>query len=454
MKKSNLPIAILGLGKTGLSIAKYFHSKNQKFIVYDTRKNIILTNEIKKYIKIENIILGEIKDNIIIQHDNFIISPGVNLDKKILEEIKNNNKNIQTDIDIFNESGDKKVICITGSNGKTTVTSIVEHILNKIGKKCKAGGNIGLPALELLHEDYEYYILELSSFQLEMTKQIKSESSLITNITPDHLDRHKTFKNYINIKHKIFDNTKNIIINRSDKNIKKNKYNFKYTFGADSPEDKNSFGINSRKGINYIYQGSKKILNEHDTKLIGYHNLVNICSALAVIKSLGLNIKESIESIKSFEILEHRMENFYYENNIRWINDSKATNVESTISAVNSLKNNIILLMGGRSKTNDYAELNIVISGKVKHLILFGECKDLLFDKIKSVENIIRVKDIDSAVIKANYLANNFLEKSKNNVNIILSPACSSYDSFISYEERGNFFKKCVLNLNGIINDK
>ena len=454
MKKSNLPIAILGLGKTGLSIAKYFHRNNQKFIVYDTRKNLVLTNEIKKYIKIENIILGEIKNNFICQHDNFIISPGVNLDKKILEEIKNNNKNIQTDIDIFNESGDKKVICITGSNGKTTVTSIVEHILNKIGKKSKAGGNIGLPALELLYEDYEYYILELSSFQLEMTKQIKSESSLITNITPDHLDRHKTFKNYINIKHKIFDNTKNIIINRSDKNIKKNKYNFKYTFGTDSPEDENSFGINSMKGINYIYQGSEKILNEHDTKLIGYHNLVNICSALAVIKSLGLNIKNSTESIKSFEILEHRMENFYYENNIRWINDSKATNVESTISAVNSLKNNIILLMGGRSKTNDYAELNTAISGKVKHLILFGECKDLLFEKIKSVENIIRVKDIDSAVIKANYLANNFLEKSKNNVNIILSPACSSYDSFISYEERGNFFKKCVLNLNGIINDK
>ena len=454
MKKSNLPIAIIGLGKTGLSVAKYFHRNNQKFIAYYTRKKFIFTKEITKYLKKEDVVLGEIQNFFIDQHDNFIISPGVNLDKKILEEIKNNNKNIQTDIDIFNESGDKKVICITGSNGKTTVTSIVEHILNKIGKKSKAGGNIGLPALELLYEDYEYYILELSSFQLEMTKQIKSESSLITNITPDHLDRHKTFKNYINIKHKIFDNTKNIIINRSDKNIKKNKYNFKYTFGTDSPEDENSFGINSMKGINYIYQGNEKILNEHDTKLVGYHNLVNICSALAVIQSLGLNIKNATESIKSFEILEHRMENFYYENNIRWINDSKATNVESTISAVNSLKNNIILLMGGRSKTNDYAELNTAISGKVKHLILFGECKDLLFEKIKSVENIIRVKDIDSAVIKANYLANNFFEKSKNNINIILSPACSSYDSFISYEERGNFFKKCVLNLNGIINDK
>jgi len=287
-----------------------------------------------------------------------------------------------------------------------------------------------------------------------MTKQIKAESSLITNITPDHLDRHKTFKNYINIKHKIFDNTKNIIINRSDNNIKKNKYNFKYTFGIDSPEDENSFGINNTKGTNYIYQGSEKILSEDDVKLIGFHNLINICSALAVIKSLGLNIKNSIESIKSFEILEHRMENFYYKNNIRWINDSKATNIESTISAVNSLKNNIILLMGGRSKTDDYAKLNTAISGKVKYLILFGECKDLLFEEINSVENIIRVEGIESAVIKANYLAKNFLEKSKNNINIILSPACSSYDSFLSYEERGNFFKHCVLNLNGIINDK
>ena len=454
MKKSNLPIAIIGLGKTGLSIAKYFYRNNQKFTAYDTRKNLIFTDEIKKYIKIEDVVLGEIKNNFILQHDNFIISPGVNLDKKIIEEIKNNNKNMQTDIDIFNESGDKKVICITGSNGKTTVTSIVEHILNMIGKKSKAGGNIGLPALELLYEDYEYYILELSSFQLEMTKKIKAVSSVITNITPDHLDRHKTFKNYINIKHKIFDNTKNIIINRSDKNIKKSNYSFKYTFGADSPQDENSFGINNLNGVNYIYQGSKKILNEHDTKLIGYHNLVNICSALAIIKSLGLNIKKSIESIKYFEILEHRMENFYNENNIRWINDSKATNVEATISAVNSLKNNVILLMGGRSKTDDYAELNKAISGKVNYLILFGESKDLLFKKINSVENTIRVKDINSAVIKAKYLSKIISEKSENNISIILSPACSSYDSFSSYEERGNFFMKCVLNSNGIINDK
>ena len=454
MKKSNLPIAIIGLGKTGLSIAKYLYRNNQKFIAYDTRKNLTFNNQIEKYIKAEEIILGEITDNIVFQHDNFIISPGVDLDKKILKEIKNKNKNIQTDIDIFNDSGEKKVICITGSNGKTTVTSIVEHILNMIGKKSKAGGNIGLPALELLYQNYEYYILELSSFQLEMTKKIKCESSVITNISPDHLDRHKTFDNYINIKHKIFENTKNIIINRSDNNIKKNKYNFKYTFGADSPSDENSFGINSLNGINYIYQGSEKILSEDDTKLIGYHNLINICSALAVIKSLGLNVKQSAESVKSFKILEHRMENFYNKNNIIWINDSKSTNVESTISAVNSLKNNIILLMGGRSKTDNYTELNKVMFGKVKYLILFGECKNLLSKKINSVENIIIAEDLKDAVSKAKYLSSNFSEKSKNNINIILSPACSSYDSFASYEERGNFFKKCVLNSNGTINDK
>ena len=454
MKKSNLPIAIIGLGKTGLSIAKYLYRNNQKFIAYDTRKNLTFNNQIEKYIKAEEIILGKITDNIVFQHDNFIISPGVDLDKKILKEIKNKNKNIQTDIDIFNDSGEKKVICITGSNGKTTVTSIVEHILNMIGKKSKAGGNIGLPALELLYQNYEYYILELSSFQLEMTKKIKCESSVITNISPDHLDRHKTFDNYINIKHKIFENTKNIIINRSDNNIKKNKYNFKYTFGVDIPSDENSFGINSLNGINYIYQGSEKILSEDDTKLIGYHNLINICSALAVIKSLGLNVKQSAESVKSFKILEHRMENFYNQNNIIWINDSKATNVESTISAVKSLKNNIILLMGGRSKTDNYTELNKVMFGKVKYLILFGECKNLLSKKINSVENIIIAEDLKDAVSKAKYLSSNFSEKSKNNINIILSPACSSYDSFASYEERGNFFKKCVLNSNGTINDK
>ena len=151
--------------------------------------------------------MGPISIESINDHDNFIVSPGISLEHNFITKIKSANKNIQTDIDLFDQEKRKNVLCITGSNGKTTVTLLLEHILNSLGKKAKAGGNIGLPALELLETNLEYNILELSSFQLEMTKKISCLASLITNITPDHLDRHKSFENYKYIKHKIFANS-------------------------------------------------------------------------------------------------------------------------------------------------------------------------------------------------------------------------------------------------------
>ena len=243
MIKSNLPLAIIGLGKTGKSIAKYLNKINCDFIVYDTRKDLEITKEIKKEINENKIILGEFKEEYIENHDNFIVSPGIKLEKNIIEKIKISKKNIQTDIDIFNGKKRKNVICITGTNGKTTVTLLIEHILKNLGNKVKAGANVGLPVLELLSEDYEYNILELSSFQLEMTKTINSKISLITNITPDHLDRHENFENYVILKNKIFNNAEISIFNRLDNNINSKATEERYTFGADVGQSLNDFGI-------------------------------------------------------------------------------------------------------------------------------------------------------------------------------------------------------------------
>ncbi len=207
MKESNPTTAIIGLGKTGLSVAKYLKNKNLDFVVYDTKTNLKITDHMCQFIDRKNIFLGEFDKNIIKKHNNFIISPGIDIHKDFLEEIIKKNKKISSDIDLFNADNTSKIIAITGSNGKTTVTSIVEHILIKMGVKAKAGGNIGYPALELLNNKYEYCILELSSFQLELIDKISCVASVITNITPDHLDRHVTFQNYAKIKHKIFENT-------------------------------------------------------------------------------------------------------------------------------------------------------------------------------------------------------------------------------------------------------
>lgn len=445
MKNSNLPVAIIGLGKTGVSVAKYLKINNKNFIAYDTRENLKITDEIKKYVDSQRIVLGKLEKSFIDKHDCFIVSPGVKIEKQFLKKIIKNKKNIQTDIDIFNESCNGKTICITGSNGKTTVTAILEYVLRKMGKKVKAGGNIGLPALELTYENYEYNILELSSFQLEMTKKINCITSLITNITEDHLDRHETLENYINIKHKIFNNAENIIINRNDNNIRKEKVIYKYTFGSDEPKNNNSFGIRIKNKKKYIYHGNKKILEEDEIQLIGLHNLVNICSCLSIIQSIGEDVNDALQYIRKFECIDHRMEKFLYKDDIKWINDSKATNIESTISALNSLDENIILILGGKSKTNNYKKLNEIIGKKVSALILFGECKNLLNREITSISNIFLADNINAASEKARLYAKKIIEKESMPVCILLSPACASYDMFESFEERGILFKKFVM---------
>jgi len=446
MKKKS-SIAILGLGVTGISVAKYLKKNNEEFIAYDTRKNLLITNEIKKYVKKENIILGNFKINIIKKHDIFIVSPGINLDEIFLKELKKNKKIIKTDIDIFDEHNKKNVICITGSNGKTTVTLLLEFILKKLGKKAKAGGNVGYPALALLEKEYEYNILELSSFQLEMTNKISCISSLITNITPDHLDRHKTFDNYIKIKHKIFLNSEYIILNDSDKNIIPQRSAKKIFFGSKEPIKENSFNITKFNNKNYICFGIKKLICQDDIKLLGNHNLLNICSVLAIIYSLNLNIYEAANIIKSFPAVEHRIEKFYHNGIINWINDSKATNIDSTISAVLSIQREIILLLGGRAKEQNYSQLNSMLSGKVKNLIIFGESRKILSEKLSLVKNVTVTDTLEEAIKLSKKTAENLVRNKKNikEINIILSPACSSFDEFTSYEERGIYFKKCVL---------
>ena len=204
MEKSSLPFAIVGLGKTGLSIARYLNKNKIDFIAYDTRENLEITNEINSEIKNNKIILGSFKEKYIYHHSNFILSPGISFNSNFLDKINKLGKKVYSDIDIFNQKKKNNVVCITGTNGKTTVTLLIEHMLSSLGKKAKAAGNVGLPVLDILEEEYDYHILELSSFQLETTKEIKSSVSLITNITEDHLDRHGTLENYVNVKHKIF----------------------------------------------------------------------------------------------------------------------------------------------------------------------------------------------------------------------------------------------------------
>ena len=241
-------------------------------------------------------------------------------------------------------------------------------------------------------------------------------------------------------------NSDNIILNREDENIKKQNFSYEYTFGDSKPKNSKELGILLENGKKYILHGKNKILSENEIKLIGSHNMINVCTSLCVILSLGLNIHEAAKQIKDFQPIEHRMEAFYNDEKISWINDSKATNIASTLSAVNSLEEKIILILGGKSKKDDYGKLNVAINSKVLQVIIYGESRSLLSKQINAKNKPIEVVNVKDAVEMAKKVAKKSINSDSESIYILLSPACSSYDMFKSYEERGMYFKKCVLN--------
>ncbi|MBH32444.1 MAG: UDP-N-acetylmuramoyl-L-alanine--D-glutamate ligase [Gammaproteobacteria bacterium] len=449
-ESKDLPIAVIGLGVTGLSIVRFLKKNNKNFKVYDTRENPPYLEEFLKISSKSEFISGEIDKNIIDESSLIITSPGIDFSKSFLNHAKINKIEIISDIHCFCENSNKDILGITGSNGKTTVTSLITHILNDIGYSATSGGNIGEPALNLLGKESKYNVIEMSSFQLEYSNNISCKTAIITNITPDHLDRHKNFKDYIKIKMKVFEMAENAVYFRSDKNIKNIDVKNKISFGLDKLNDKNTFSVVKEGNSHYIYHGKDKLLNENQVNLIGSHNLLNIAAALGAILSLDIDPKLTLNSISSFKPIEHRMEEFHTYNNISWINDSKSTNLEATLAAVKGIKGPIILLFGGRPKTENIEDIENFFLNSSNKMIVFGEMKELVESQLKNKDQIIFVNTLEEAVEKANLQAldaNRYLIRNKINdkVNVLLSPGCASFDMFSNYIDRGNQFKNIVI---------
>ena len=449
-ESKDLPIAVIGLGITGLSIVRFLKKNNKSFKVYDTRDNPPRIEEFSKISSKLEFIPGPINKNIIDRSSLIITSPGINFSKDFLDYSKKRKIKIISDIHCFCKSSKQDIIGITGSNGKTTVTSLITHILNDIGYSATSGGNIGEPALNLLDKEHQYNVIEMSSFQLEYSKNISCKTALITNITPDHLDRHKNFEDYKKIKMKIFEMAENAVYFRSDKNIKNINVKNKISFGLDKLDDKKTFSIIKEGNNYYIYHGKDRLINEDQINLIGQHNLLNVAAALGAILSLDIDPKLTLDSISSFKPIEHRMEEFYTYKNISWINDSKSTNLEATLAAVKGIKGPIILLFGGRPKTEDIQEVEKFFFNPSNKMIVFGEMKELVEAQLKNKDKIIFVDNLEEAVERANIQAldlNRYLTKNKINdkINILLSPGCASFDMFSDYIDRGNQFKNIVI---------
>lgn len=443
--KRNLKV-VVGLGKTGLSCIRHLVAKGHRVAVTDNRLEPPGLMEVSSKYKHVDVRTGKFDEDLLNQASEIILSPGVSLkEPSIVKQIKRNIPVIG-DIELFARETTQPVVAITGSNGKSTVTSLVGHFANQAGLKVKVGGNLGTPALDLLDDSNpELYVLELSSFQLETTFNLKCLSAVNLNITPDHMDRYDSLQDYINAKLRIYNHCQKPIINLDDPQSYLS-FHFKINprgFTLREPRD-GEFGIRTVSGNTFLAFGREDLLATKYLRLRGQHQYANSLAALAIGYAMGLPLDSMTKALMSFEGLPHRCQWITKYQGIDWYNDSKATNVGSCLAAITGIgpeiSGKLILLAGGQGKKADFSDLYNPIAKYVRTLILYGEDKHLMAKDLEGAAPILFADDLQTAAILAKQSAH------EGDV-IILSPACASYDMFRNFEHRGEAFMKIVRGL-------
>ncbi|MBJ41368.1 MAG: UDP-N-acetylmuramoyl-L-alanine--D-glutamate ligase [Gammaproteobacteria bacterium] len=427
---------ILGLGVTGRSCIDFFTHNNIDFKIFDTRnKNMI--DELSDYESIkEKMYFLKTPKDFLNNIDEVIVSPGFNPKHQLLEDISKLSIPIITDIDLFKRKNKTKIISVTGTNGKTTVVSMLEHALNGCGYKSIACGNNGKSPLTL-KEDYKYIILELSSYQLEYMTDFTSYVSLITNITHDHIERHESFQKYLNTKKNIFKNSSNILASNLIKNIIDSSKDIKF-FGIEN--NNNTCLINNKRNQKITFNDQVVCLNNDSFAYKGIHNLYNILAVLSVSETLDIDIYKCFSQLKHYKYLPHRIECIKSHNNTNWYNDSKSTNCDSTKAALEFLDKNIILILGGSKKNINYNSLSNIINEKVKLIIFLGENKNYIKTQLDTNVPTLDVADMNQAITLSK-------KHAKPYDSVLLSPASPSFDMYNDYVDRGIAFIKAVENI-------
>jgi len=430
-------IVVVGLGVTGLSVVRYLCGKGMLPVVIDSRENPPGEEELKQQYPDVKKYFGVFNKDSLATAKQLVVSPGLSISSPEFEYAKSQGVEIVGDIELFARDVDAPVIAITGSNGKSTVTTLVGEVFAKSDVKAGVGGNIGLPALDLLNKGNQVYVLELSSFQLETLSNLKPVSSVVLNISEDHLDRYDSMQGYIAAKEKIYNNTDVSVINRDDAVVSKMIVSNK-NIGFTLHEPKNNdFGLKEVDGESWICRNNQLLINTADLFVGGLHNVANIMAVLALCDSFDLPEEKVFSAIKMFGGLPHRMQCVAIGNNIKWFNDSKATNVGAAEAAINGLTGNVILIAGGESKDADLSSLKKPVSEYVKAMIVIGRDAILLENVCQDVTEVVHASCMYDAVVKANDLA-------KSGDTVLLSPACASFDMFKNYAHRGDVFNDAV----------
>ena len=436
---------VIGLGKTGQSVARYLQRRHLSFSVFDTRKAPEALAEFRAEFPDAAVFLTMFAEDKLAQISAIIVSPGVPLETPCIVAAKVLNIPVFGDIEcLAREIPGKQVIAITGTNGKSTVTTLVGLMAEAFGFKTAVAGNIGTPVLDLLADenDYAVWVLELSSFQLDVTESLCPTTATVLNITPDHLDRYHTIEAYIAAKQRVYHHAVSMVYNREDElTIPDTKKTEQVTsFGLNPPSD-GEWGLLQDQNDWYLAYGQIRILAVSDLRIKGRHNWANALAACALVHPLGIPFTVMREVLMTFSGLPHRSQWVRTLDAVDWINDSKGTNVGATQSAIagigGAISGKIVLIAGGQGKGADFRFLRDVVANHVRALVLLGQDADILETALSDLVPVKRIDTIEAAVQAARDIA-------LSGDVVLLSPACASLDMFRDFNHRGQVFTDLV----------
>ena len=438
---------VAGLGISGVSAVNFLHEKGYRVAVTDSRALPPGHDQIPTEVQTS---FGQLDQELLLQAEEIVISPGLDPKLPEIQAAIAQGIPVVSEIQILRRATEKPIMAITGSNAKSTVTTLIGLMAKNAGVKVAVGGNLGRPALDLTKDDPDLYILELSSFQLETTSNLNAEVAVVLNISEDHLDRHGDMFAYHTAKHRIFQGVKKVVFNRDDSLTRPLVPDVTpmQSFGLNAP-DLNQYGIlREDNGSIWLARGRERLLNSAEMYIQGTHNVANALACLALGEAINLPMDGMLETLKTFKGLEHRCEFVRELNNVRYYNDSKGTNIGATLAAIDGLGaaieakgGKVAIILGGQGKGQDFTALRDSLQKYAKVAVLIGEDRPVIEKAIEGTTTLLYAESLQEAV--------NLSQQHTHAYDVVLlSPACASFDMFTGYPQRGQHFVEYVNALN------
>ena len=431
---------VVGLGKTGLACLRFLHARGVPVAVTDSRAQPPGLDEARRLIPDLTAAVGGFDRELLRGSGEIVLSPGVALTEPALAAASAAGVPVVSEIELFARQATAPVIAITGSNGKSTVTTLVGAMAAAAGIDAGVGGNLGTPALDLLTDpEPALYVLELSSFQLETTRTLAPQAAVVLNLSPDHMDRYPTVSAYADAKARVYARARTAVVNLDDARVRPMAPvgRAMIGFGLDAPSRPDDFGLLEHEGETWLARGETPLLSVAELKIPGRHNQANALAALALGDAVGFPMDAMLEALRGFRGLPHRSQWVAERAGAQYYDDSKGTNVGATVAAVAGMPAPLILIAGGDGKGADFAPLLEALEAKARLVVLIGRDGPLIAKALGEAVPHVFAEDMEAAVRRA-------AQESRPGDTVLLSPACASFDMFSGYEERGRVFAEAV----------